>query len=120
MSVATELFEELQDEEGILCSIVRTGVGTIVPKVVLGRTDSEAVSTREAVVSTDKQDVLVKAADYGALGEPADGDQITYTEAETGQLITLEARPPSNTEKCFYRWHGGPVFRIHCKVTGRE
>ncbi len=115
---ALEMFNDTQDEEGVTASIARPGGATLTGvTVVLARSDATALTTREAVVTSDTQDIFVEASDYGALTEPADGDIFSYT--QNSQTVTAEARPPSGSDKCFYRWYGGSVFRVHCKVTSR-
>lgn len=108
-------FRRLKLTEGVSATLTR-GAVTTTPTIVLGRTDSQALTNREATFSADSQDILVEAAEY--IGEPQDGDSIAWD--EEGQLVTAEARPPTGTERCFSRWKGGQVYRVHCKVISRE
>lgn len=109
-------FTTLQGVAGVSATVTR-GATTITPTIVLGAADSEAISRREAIISADRQDVMVAVADYGDLTEPQEGDLFTYEEA--GQTVTAEARPTGATTKCFERWRGSAVFNIHLKITGR-
>ena len=106
----------LKTTTGIEATVTR-GATTIEPTIVLGAADSEAISRRESIISAGRQDVLVAVEDYSDLGEPADGDLFTYTEA--GQTVTGEARPTGSSTKCFELWRGSAVFRVHLKITAR-
>lgn len=109
-------FRTLQSVRGIVATVTRDAQ-TLTPTVVLARTDSQGISTREAILVAGVQDILVAASDY-TLGEPADGDAFTYEEG--GQTVTAEARPPTGQDACFVRWNGAEVFRVHCKIVSRE
>lgn len=109
-------FTRLKNLCGIACTVSR-GAAEITPTIVLGRTDAESLTTREAAISAGIQYLLVSAEDYADLTEPQDGDVFEYEQA--GMTITAEARPASGQERCFTRWRGDGVFRVHCKVTGR-
>lgn len=112
-------FKRLQLIRGIAATIHR-GEMQCPAKVVLGNTDLTAASPRDATYSTNTQEVLILAADYkptGTATPPEDADKIVYTEAD--QVLTVELRPPSETQECFRRWPGGRVYQVFGKVMER-
>lgn len=117
---ASRAWERLKRSNGIDCDITSSdGLWTNIIKIVLARVDSEAIASREVVYVAGRQDILVAVEDYHPTGrDPQEGDKFVYQEGFI--KITAEARPPSQSEACFYRWYGGSVFRIHCKVVKRE
>lgn len=114
-----ELFEEMQQEEGVVVSLTRGATTLEGITVVLARTDGQAVTSRESIITSDSQDILIAASNYSELAEPQDGDQFCFSD-ENGSSVTAEARPPNEGQKCFYRWRGGSVFRVRCKVIIRS
>jgi len=112
-------FRRLKNSNGVLASITRGEVTLNDVTIVLGRCDSEALSSREVTAAADSQDILAEIADYGFdPREPQAGDVFAYQQA--GQTVTAEAMPVSETLPCFRRWQGGQVVRVNCKITKRE
>lgn len=122
MSPILTHFRSLQAVQGVAATISR-GNAECPATVVLGRTDSAAVSSRESIAAADRQDVLIAVADYkpaGTVTEPENNDRCQYTNEVTGEVITLEVMPLNEGEKPFIRWAGGAVYRVHFKVIDRS
>lgn len=117
---ASELrhFKRLQRRCGIVATIKRGDQTINDVAIVLAATNTTAVTTRQSQYSADTQELLIEAADYAQLGEPADADRFTYQEA--GQQVTAEARSEGDSVPCFTRWRGGMVFRVRCKIRERS
>lgn len=120
MSAATVLFATLRSLEPLAVTIAR-GAGSCTATAVLGRTDATAITTREAVIEADAQDILILAADYkptGTATDPRDADTITYT-SPAGKTVIAEVRPPGESAQAFNTWRGDEVVRVHTKIVSR-
>lgn len=114
-------FSALQTMHGIDVTIARGASSCTGVTAVLAGTDRQALTSREAMYQSDRQDLIIALADYKPAGTavpPAKGDRISYVQAS--QTVTLELLPPDDARDCFVRWKGGNYFRVHGKVISRE
>ena len=103
------------------CAVITRGKSRGEATILLARSDSEAVSSRETRVEADTQDVIVAVAEYlpkSVFGPPQLGDQISVQAG--AYRLTLEVRPPSTSEQAATQDESRLYWRIHTKIVKRE
>ena len=97
---------------------ISRGNASCVPagKVVLGRSNSTALTKNDIRFEQNAQDIMVAWADYAPTGvqsEPQPGDVITVT--INGLVNKYEVRPVSDSEQCAFLNQDQTQYRVHCK-----
>lgn len=116
-------YRALSRRRGVAAVLSRGDATCDVEKVVLGRADSEAVTTKESRLAKDVQDIIVRVSDYkptGPVSAPLKGDKLVATVAD--EVLTFEVRPPSGSQDhCRHADSQTKLYwRLFTKITKRE